>query len=94
MEKRDKRKAANINYRDLNKNGINAMVPDFAHGDESDGVAANDISQTYPRSSRRLASAAKNHDAMFETPRHQNIHEGNYPQTTGGRAGLNSHISP
>ena len=46
MEKRDKRKSSNINYRDLNKNGINSMVPDFQAGDESDGLVANDISHT------------------------------------------------
>lgn len=91
MEKRDKRKSANINYRDLNKNGINSIVPDFAAGDESEGNFANDISHTNPRTSRRLASAAKHNDALFETPRQVNNHEGNYPQTTGGRA---AHISP
>ena len=46
MEKRDKRKSANINYRDLNKNGINSLVPGFTAGDESDGISANDISNT------------------------------------------------
>ena len=41
MEKRAARKSTNINYRQMDKVGF---VPDFAAGEESDGISGIDAS--------------------------------------------------